>query len=68
VLIYFDAAGKTRVLEQIAKAILPDGALFLGSAETVIGLTDAFIAPTGRGGFYRPTDKTSSPHLHLKTA
>ena len=66
VLIYFDPPGKSRVLEQIARAIRPDGALFLGSAETVIGLTDAFIAPTGRGGFYRPL--TAGAAADLKSA
>ena len=63
VLIYFDPAGKTRVLEQIARAIWPDGALFLGSAETVIGLTDSFTAPTGRGGYYRPQPVSGQPSL-----
>jgi len=66
VLIYFDPAGKTRVLEQIARAIRPDGALFLGSAETVIGLTDAFTAPTGRGGFYKP--QAGAAQARLKSA
>ena len=66
VLIYFDPAGKTRVLDHLAKAIRPDGALFLGSAETVIGLTNAFKAPTGRGGFYRP--QTVGAPISLKSA
>ena len=66
VLIYFDPAGKARVLEQIARAIAPDGAHFLGSAETVIGLSNAFTAPTGRGGYYRPNAMV--PQAGLKSA
>ena len=54
VLIYFDAGRKSRVLEQLGCALAPDGALFLGSAETVIGLTQAFVAQPGRMGYYRP--------------
>jgi len=61
VLIYFDAPGKAQVLEQIARAIAPDGALFLGSAETVIGLTNSFIPPIGRSGFYRPSAANVAP-------
>ena len=53
VLIYFDQAGKRRVLEQIAGATATDGVLFLGSAETVIGLTDAFALQAGARGVYR---------------
>lgn len=54
VLIYFDQARKSRVLEQVAATMAPDGALFLGSAETVIGLTDAFALQPGSRGLYRP--------------
>jgi chemotaxis protein methyltransferase CheR len=55
VLIYFDAPTKTRVLDAIAKQIAPDGVLFLGGAETVLGLTDAFRAVPGESGAYAPT-------------
>jgi chemotaxis protein methyltransferase CheR len=54
VLIYFDAATKTRVLEAIAKLMPADGVLFLGGAETVLGLTDAFKAVAGETGAYAP--------------
>lgn len=54
VLIYFDQATKGRVLDQIAGVLPDDGLLFLGSAETVMGLTEAFApAPDARGA-YRP--------------
>jgi chemotaxis protein methyltransferase CheR len=55
VLIYFDAPTKTRVLDAIAKQIAPDGVLFLGGAETVLGLTDAFRAVPNERGAYAPT-------------
>ena len=42
VLIYFDHATKASVLERMARVLAPDGYLFLGGAETVVGITDAF--------------------------
>ena len=42
VLIYFDTATKTRVLQQIRKLIRPDGYLFLGGAESTLTLDDAW--------------------------
>jgi chemotaxis protein methyltransferase CheR len=44
VLIYFDVPTKARVLERIAAQLAPDGALYLGAAETAIGVTRA-LAP-----------------------
>ena len=46
VLIYFDQPTKTRVLEAIARQLAPDGLLYLGGAETVLGITDRFV-PSG---------------------
>jgi chemotaxis protein methyltransferase CheR len=43
VLIYFDLATKKDVLDRMAGAILPDGYFVMGSAETVVGLTDSFV-------------------------
>ena len=54
VLIYFDAPTKTRVLEAIAKQLTPDGVLFLGGAETVLGLTESLRAIPGEPGAYAP--------------
>lgn len=54
VLIYFDGTTKGRALDAIAGVTAPDGVLFLGSAETVFGLTDRLeAAPEGRGCFRR---------------
>ncbi len=54
VLIYFDQAGKRRVLGQIAQAMAPDAALFLGSAENVLGLSEQLELMRGSRGIYRP--------------
>jgi chemotaxis protein methyltransferase CheR len=43
VLIYFDMPTKHAVLEKMARALAPDGYLFMGAAETVVGLTEAFV-------------------------
>ena len=50
VLLYFDPPTKRRVLEALAARMPPDGVLFLGGAETVLGLTDSFQPYTGKGG------------------
>ena len=42
VLIYFDQATKTAVLDRIARITDRGGYLVLGAAETVVGLTDSF--------------------------
>ena len=55
VLIYFDAPTKGKVLEQIAQLMPPDGMLFLGGAETVLGITDKFRPVQGQRGVYEKT-------------
>ncbi len=52
VLIYFDLETKKKVLEQIATLLSDDGFLFLGAAETVLGITDAFKPMSGMRGLY----------------
>ncbi len=52
VLIYFDQATKKDVLERMAKQMPDDGVLFLGAAETVLGLTDALVPIKGLRGVY----------------
>ena len=52
VLIYFDSETKRKVLENISRRMSEDGLLFLGGAETIIGVTDRFKSiPDQRGVF-----------------
>ena len=55
VLIYFDQDTKGEVLGRIAKQISGDGILYLGGAETVLGITDKFRRIEGQRGIYQPT-------------
>ncbi|MBO1074031.1 CheR family methyltransferase [Roseomonas marmotae] len=52
VLIYFDPQTKGRVLNALAAQLAPDGVLYLGGAETVLGLTDRLTAVAGERGAY----------------
>ena len=52
VLIYFDAATKADVLSRLARALNPGGAVLLGAAETVIGLSDALAPHPEHRGLY----------------
>ncbi len=52
VLIYFDAATKGTVLEKTARRLNDDGYLFLGGAETVLGVSAAFEPSAGHRGLY----------------
>jgi SAM-dependent methyltransferase len=54
VLIYFDQPTKGRVLDCIARLMPPDGVLYLGGAETVLGITQKFEPLTGERGAYAP--------------
>jgi chemotaxis protein methyltransferase CheR len=55
VLIYFDHATKGAVLSRIAKLMPPDGYLYLGGAETVLGISDRFAPVVGQRGIYALT-------------
>jgi chemotaxis protein methyltransferase CheR len=43
VLIYFDVPSKRDILARLSRTLAPDGFLLMGSAETVIGLSDTFV-------------------------
>ena len=53
VLIYFDAATKTEVLDRIAQTMNPGGFLMLGAAESVVGITQSFETAQDRRGLYK---------------
>jgi len=52
VLIYFDQETKGKVLADISKVMAPDGFLYLGGAETVLGISDKFRPIVGQRGMY----------------
>ncbi len=52
VLIYFDDATKTKVLDRMSQILNPGGYLLLGASETILGLSTKFKAfETERGLF-----------------
>jgi chemotaxis protein methyltransferase CheR len=54
VLIYFDVETKRQVLSRVSEVMRPEGWLFLGSAETTIGIDDRFErVAAGRSSAYR---------------
>ena len=56
VLIYFDQATKGQVLSRIAQIMPADGYLYLGGAETVLGISESFEVVPGQRGVYRLTN------------
>lgn len=60
VLIYFDAATKKRVLEGIARQMPADGFLYLGCAETILGLTGLLQPVAGEHGVYSPVPRSAA--------
>ena len=54
VLIYFDQPTKSSVLKGMADLMPEDGILYLGGAETVLGITDRFRPIDGQRGIYNP--------------
>ncbi|ARQ00256.1 CheR family methyltransferase [Pseudorhodoplanes sinuspersici] len=61
VLIYFDQPMKSDVLDRLSRVVASDGYLVLGSAETTIGLTQAFATVPDRRGLYSPVHSPVPP-------
>lgn len=53
VLIYFDVPTKAKVLDALAPRLVPEGALLLGAAETVIGISTSVVPDRHHRGIYR---------------
>lgn len=58
VLIYFDQQTKGEILAKVAGIMPHDGFLYLGGAETVLGITDKFKPLSGQRGVYCLSDNT----------
>ncbi|MCR6688142.1 protein-glutamate O-methyltransferase CheR [Cellulomonas sp.] len=55
VLIYFDPPTKRAILDRVLRVLRPDGVLFLGAAETTLGVHDGYERVTiDRTSVYRP--------------
>jgi chemotaxis protein methyltransferase CheR len=63
VLIYFDGPTKTDVLKRLANAMAPDGALLLGGAETILGLTDSLSPDKATRGLYTKAESAAGAEL-----
>ncbi|MDA0653326.1 MAG: protein-glutamate O-methyltransferase CheR [Proteobacteria bacterium] len=59
VLIYFEAPTKAQVLGRIRAMMPDDGYLFLGAAETVVGISDSFKTISGERGVYATDTATA---------
>jgi chemotaxis protein methyltransferase CheR len=60
VLIYLDPPTKTRVLENVWKLMPVDGVLYMGGAETVMGVTEKFQPVNEHRGMYSSVCGTGS--------
>ena len=55
VLLYFDLPTRASIIQKMRRVVKPDGALFLGGAETMLGIDDTYQRIAGVGcSYYRP--------------
>ena len=58
VMIYFDVHTRATLVERVRRVLRPDGLLFLGGAETLIGIDTGYERVAGKGcTYYRPAAK-----------
>jgi len=63
VLIYFDQPTKSRVLDVLSRQLAPDGFLYLGGAETVLGLTSKLVPMEKERGVYVRADQIARERI-----
>jgi chemotaxis protein methyltransferase CheR len=69
VLIYFDVDTKRSVLKRVGANLHPEGWLFLGSAETTIGIDDRLErVAVGRTSAYRLRSRSGQQPVHQRGA
>ncbi|MEX2455229.1 MAG: protein-glutamate O-methyltransferase CheR [Rhodospirillaceae bacterium] len=61
VLIYFDQDTKSAILNRMSEILAPDGGLFLGGAESVIGISSDFRPVPGLRGVYQTAGAKPEP-------
>lgn len=54
VLMYLETSARVRVLQNLHRVTKPHGALFLGGAESVSGLSQLFVPDAAEKNFFRP--------------
>src|SRR5262249_15697122 len=68
VLIYFDQETKAAIFARMARMIEPDGALALGAAESVVGITDVFKPYPDCRGMYCQNTARAMPRVAASSA
>ena len=59
---------KAAVLQRLAATLAPDGALVLGAAETVLGLTETLVPEPNHRGLYARADAPGLPTVRVAGA